>query len=119
MLSIETSIVIGTECDTVTLWSISQHYFLVYMPYIVSVGNLLHKHIILPSIFEIHMKGIQCIKAGKAVVLFKSRQNKEQQHMLSENIKKFTVFLHTKYTWMEEAQKYAYTHNPKKFHTPQ
>lgn len=61
--------VIGTECDKVTFWSISQHYFLVYMPYIVSLGNLLHKCIILPSIFEIRMKEIQCIKAGKAVAM--------------------------------------------------
>lgn len=50
------------------------------------------------------MKGIQCIKAGKAVViLLKSTPNKEQQHMLSKSIKKFTVLLHTKYAWIEEA----------------
>lgn len=111
---------IGTECDKVTLWSISQHYCLVYMPYIATVGNLLHKYIILPNIFETHVKGIQCIKAGKtAVILLKSAQNKEQQHMLSKNIKKFTVLLHAKYVWMEEARKHAYTYNPKKFHSSQ
>lgn len=64
------------------------------------------------------MKGIQCIEAGKAVViLLTSTQNKEQQHMLSKNIKKFTVLLRTKYAGMEEAQKHAYTHYPKKFHS--
>lgn len=90
---------IGTECDKVILWNISQHYFLVYVSYSVSVGNFLRKCIILSSIFYIHMKGIQCIKAGKAVaILLRSTQNKEQQHMLSENIKKFTVLLHTKYS---------------------
>lgn len=90
------------------------------MPHIVSVGNLLHKCIILAGIFEIDMKGIQCIKAGKAaILLLKFTQIKEQQHMLSKNIKKFTVLLHTKYAWMEEAQKHTYTHNPKKFHTSQ
>ena len=35
--------------------------------------------------------------------------------MLSKNIKKPTVLLYTKYAWMEEAQKHAYTYNSKEF----
>lgn len=37
--------------------------------------------------------------------------------MLSKNIKKFIVLLHTKYAGVEKARKHAYTHNPKKFHS--